>query len=48
MKDIDELRDELAGKAMIALIIADSTMSESKVARLAYEQADAMLRARES
>ena len=47
MKDIDELRDELAGKAMTALIIADSTMAEEKIARLAYEQADAMLKARE-
>ena len=47
MKDIDELRDELAGKAMIALIVADSTMAEAKVARLAYEQANAMLKERE-
>lgn len=45
---LTELRDMFAVKAMEGLIAADTlfTMSMEVIARLAYEQADAMLKQR--
>ena len=44
------LRDYMAAKAMQGLLAADTgfTMYSAKIAELAYEQADAMLKARKS
>lgn len=44
------LRDYFAAKALQGLLAADTgfTMYSAKIAELAYEQADAMLKARKS